>query len=103
MNVFAYEDETPYCIYNFKKTFEKHIDLLLLSNFKNSHYVLIKDLDRFMTNKIKHHSNKNFVDIASIAWFSGSKVLECLVKNCLAIIQNQFYFLKKINTLIFKF
>ena len=37
MNVFAYEDETPYCIYTSEKTFEKHIDLLLLSNFKNSH------------------------------------------------------------------
>ena len=45
--------------------------------------VLIKDFDRFMTNKIKHHGNKHFVDIASIAWFSSSKVLEFLVKNCL--------------------
>ena len=82
MNVFAYEDETPYCIYTSEKTFEKHIDLLLLSILKIP-IVLIKDFDRFMTNKIKHHGNKHFVDIASIAWFSSSKVLECLVKNCL--------------------
>ena len=36
-----------------KETFEKHVDLLLLSNPKNSHYVSINCFDRFMTNKAK--------------------------------------------------
>ena len=40
INVFRYEDETPYCIYTSKRNFEKHVDLLLLSNSKNPHYVL---------------------------------------------------------------
>ena len=29
MNIFVYEDETRYCIYNSKQTFEKHFNLLL--------------------------------------------------------------------------
>ena len=29
MNIFGYEDETRYCIYNSKQTFEKHFNLLL--------------------------------------------------------------------------
>ena len=36
-----------------KETFEKHVDLLLLSNPKDSHYVSVKCFDRFMTNKAK--------------------------------------------------
>ena len=37
----------------FKNNFEKHIDTLLLSNSKNSHYVSIKDFDRFMAKRTK--------------------------------------------------
>ena len=51
INVFGPQDEIPYLIYTSKETFEKHVDLLLLSNSKNSHYVLIKDFNRFMTSK----------------------------------------------------
>ena len=32
------------------KFFERHVDLSLVSNIKNSHYVLSKDFDIFMTN-----------------------------------------------------
>ena len=39
ISVFSCEDQTPYCIYSSKQTFEKHVDLLLLLNYKNSHYV----------------------------------------------------------------
>ena len=54
-NVFVYEDETPYGIYTSKQTFEKQVDLVLLSNSKNFHYFLIKGFIRFITNKTKHH------------------------------------------------
>ena len=64
INGFAYEDKTPYLTYTSKQIFEKHVDLLLLSNSKSSHYVLIKDFNRFMTNKTKHHGKKrSFFDI----------------------------------------
>ena len=39
------------------KHFKKHVNLLLLSNFKNSHYVFIKDFDGFMINKLSYHGN----------------------------------------------
>ena len=45
LHAFDYEDETPYHIYPSMQIFKKHVDLLLLSNFKNFHYVLIKDFD----------------------------------------------------------
>ena len=32
---FNYEDETPYIIYTLKQSFEKYINLLLLTNSKN--------------------------------------------------------------------
>ena len=47
IDVFGYEDETPYRIYTSKHIFERHVDLLS----ENFHYVLIKDFNRFMTNK----------------------------------------------------
>ena len=52
INVF-YEDEALYRTYTLTQVFEKFVDLLLLSNSRNPHYVLIKDFNRFMTNKIK--------------------------------------------------
>ena len=53
ISAFGPEVETPYHIYTSKQTFEKHVDLLLSSNSINSQYVLIKDFDRFKTNKAK--------------------------------------------------
>ena len=84
INVLFYEDETPYHIYTWKEAFETHVDLLLLSNSINSHYVLINDLNRFMTNKTKHHGKKRFCWY-SLQCFSSSKVLQCHVKNCIAL------------------
>ena len=58
--MFDYEDKTPYRTYTSKKTFEKQFDLILLSNSKNSNYVLINNFDGFMTKKTKHHGKKHF-------------------------------------------
>ena len=89
--VIGYEDETPYRIYTSKQTIytEKHVDLLLLSNYKNSHYILIKYLNRFMTNKTKPHG-KNFFCRYCCQCFSSSRVLECHVIFLQVITQNQF-------------
>ena len=53
INVFDYKSKTPYHILTSKQTFEKHVDLLLISNTKNSNCALIKNFNRFMTNKTK--------------------------------------------------
>ena len=63
LNLSYYEDEKPYRAYTSRQTFEKHIDLLLLSNSKNLHYDLIKDFNRFMTKKTKHLAENIFINI----------------------------------------
>ena len=80
---------------------EKSIYLLLLSNSENSCYVLIKDFNRFMTNKAKPHGKKHFVDIAYYAFLSSNYWNVILKVFWQWTTQNQGYFLKKINTLVF--
>ena len=63
LNLSYYEDDKPYRVYTSRQTFEKHIDLLLLSNSKNLHYDLIKDFNRFMTKKTKHLAENIFINI----------------------------------------
>ena len=58
--MFGYEDKTAYHVYTPKQAFEKKVDLLLLSNVRNLHYVLMKDFNRFMTKKTKWHGKKAF-------------------------------------------
>ena len=67
-NVIGYENERPYHIDTSKQTFEKGIDLLLLSISK---CFLIKDFNRFMIKKAKYHNQNYFC----------FKVLEFHVKN----------------------
>ena len=55
INVFGYEDETTYCNYTLKQSFEINVDLLLLSISENSHFVLIRYFNRFVTNTTKNH------------------------------------------------
>ena len=54
------------------------------SQIQGSDYVLIKDVNRFMTNKPKLHGKKHFCQYI-LQCFSCSKILEYLVKTCLAI------------------
>ena len=48
INVFGYEEELVFPIYISDEKFEESIDLLLLIDDDISHYVYIKDFDRFM-------------------------------------------------------
>lgn len=43
----------------FKTTFRKSVELLLSSNTKRFHYILIKDFNGFMTNRTNHHGKKS--------------------------------------------
>ena len=70
IDVFGYEDERPYQIYTSKQTFEKHVALLLLSNSKNSPYVLIKGFNRFMIIQQNNTVQSIFDDIG-LQWFSS--------------------------------
>ena len=56
--MFGYEDKTLCLIYTSKVTFEKNV--ALVSNSEISHYVLLKDFDRSMTDRTNHHGRKHF-------------------------------------------
>ena len=60
VNVFCYENKTTYPVRLSDQKFSDSIDLLLISNEFVSHYVYIKELDRFMFNKTKHKGKKYF-------------------------------------------
>ena len=54
INVFGYEDKKPYPIYISKEKYDKEMNLLLITENENKHYVLIKDFNKFMYNQTKH-------------------------------------------------
>ena len=53
-NVFCYESIMTYPIYVSNQKFKDCMDLLLISNENKSHYVYIKDFNRFMCNKTQN-------------------------------------------------
>ena len=53
INMFLYENKLVFPIYISDKNFKDSMDLLLLKNDNNFHYVYIKDFDRFMFHKKK--------------------------------------------------
>ena len=64
INVFGYENKQPYPIFVSKEKYEKHMELLLITENENKHYVLIKDFNRFMYNQTKHKEKKTSACIA---------------------------------------
>ena len=60
INVFGYEDKQPYPIFGSKEKYDKEMNLLLITENENKHYVLIKDFNKFMYNQTKHRERKHF-------------------------------------------
>ena len=60
INVFGYEDWLVFPIYLPNQKFEDSMDLSLLIDDDKSHYVYIKDFDRFMFHKTKNKNKKWF-------------------------------------------
>ena len=69
INVFYYDNKLTYSVYLSDQHFNDNIDLLLISNEFKSHYVYIKDFDRFMFNKTKIR-NKNVYSVSVMKKFS---------------------------------
>ena len=63
---------------------ENSIDLLLIIDENKSHYVYIKDFDRFMFNKTKNKNKKYFCK-SCLECFSSKKVLSNHKEVCLSI------------------
>ena len=73
INVFGYENKQPYPIYVSKEKYEDHMELLLITEKENKHYVLIKDFNRFMYNQTKHEHRKHFC-MHCLQCFSSDRV-----------------------------
>ena len=58
INVFAYENKLVFPIEVSDQNFEDSMDLLLLIDDDKSHYVYIRDFDRFMFHKTKNKNKK---------------------------------------------
>ena len=74
INVFCYENGLTYPIFASGKKFSDCMDLLLIFDKKKSHYVYIKDFNRFMFKKTKNKNNKYFCKCC-FQCFSSEKVL----------------------------
>ena len=84
INVFGYENKQPYPIHVSKEKYEKQMNLLLITEDENKHYVLIKDFNRFMFNQTKHEHKKNFC-MHCLQCFSSEEVLNNHKNNCIQV------------------
>ena len=83
INVFCYKNRLTFPIYISDQKFEHSMDLLLIFDGDKSHYVYIKDFDRFMFCKMKNKNKKYFFK-SCLQCFS-SKDLLTEHKVCLSI------------------
>ena len=72
--MFCYENKLVFPIYILNKKFENSIDLLLVTDCDISHYVYIKDFERFMFHKTKN-KNKKYFRKSCLQCFSSKNVL----------------------------
>ena len=84
INVFGYENKLVFAIYVSNKKYKDAMDLLLLIEDNRSHYVCIKDFNRFMFHKTKNKNKKWFCK-RCLQCFSNEKVLIGHKEDCLSI------------------
>ena len=84
----CYKNNLTYPVYVSDQKFENCMDLLLISNKNKSHYVYIKDLNRFMCNKTKNKNKKYFCKCC-LQCFSSENVLIKNKENCLIVTGKQ--------------
>ena len=85
--MFCFENNLTYPVYVSDQRFgcnsiKNCMDLLLISHKNKSHYVYIKDFNRFMCNKTK---NKRYFYKCCLQCFSSEKVLQEHKENCFVI------------------
>ena len=60
INVFCYENNLVNPVYVSNVKFKNCMDLLMVTNKNKSHYLYIKDFNRFMCNKTKNKNKRHF-------------------------------------------
>ena len=84
INLFGYEEKQNFPIYISKEKHQVHMELLLIIEGENKHYVLIKDFNKFMFNQTKHERRKHFC-MYCLQCFSREDVLTEHKNNCISI------------------
>ena len=84
INVFGYENKQPYPIFVSKEKYDRQMNLLLITENDNKHYVLIKDFNRFMFNQTKYEHKKHFC-MHCLQCFSSERVLNNHKDNCIQV------------------
>ena len=84
INLFGYEEKQKFPIYISKENYQDHMELLLITEDENKHYVLIKDFNKFMFGQTKHEHKKYFC-MNCLQCFSREDVLTEHKNNCLSI------------------
>ena len=65
---------------------EKHVDLLLIWEGEEMHYVVIKNFNIFMYDHLLHYGRKHFCRYF-LHCFVTEEILKCHIKDCFKIIQ----------------
>ena len=78
------EEKQKFPIYISKEKYQDHMELLLITEGENKHYVLIKDFNKFMFNQTKHEHRKYFC-MYCLQCFSREDVLTEHKNNCISI------------------
>ena len=78
------QNKTIYPVYLSDQKFSGNIDLLLISDEFKSHYICIKDFDKFMFGKTKNKGKKYFCRNC-LQCFSSGKILIDHKEDCLVI------------------
>ena len=84
INLFGYEEKQKFPIYISKEKYQDHMELLLITEGENKHYVLIKDFNKFLFNQTKHEHRKYFC-MYCLQCFSREDVLTEHKNNCISV------------------
>ena len=84
INLFGFEEKQIFPIYISKEKYQDHMELLLITEGENKHYILIKDFNRLMFRQTKHEQRKHFC-MYCLQCFSRGDVLTEHKNNCISI------------------
>ena len=84
INVFGYENKQKYPIYVSKEKYKDCMNLLLVTENENKHYVLIKDFNKFMYDITNNKKRKHFC-MYCLQHFTSERVLNNHKENCIQL------------------
>ena len=81
VNVFGYEDDIVFPLHITSFRYEKHVNLLLLSNGEKRHFCLIRNMSRLLGDRTKHNGETFFCNYC-LHGFTKQKLLDSHIPYC---------------------